>query len=299
MRILITGGTGLIGRRLCVALTALGHDLTVLSRQPMSVKEKCGPAVTALASLNDWTSEQRFDAVINLAGEPIVDARWTEKRKQKLLASRIGLTEQLVAKIAQARYKPAVMLSGSAVGYYGDSGERELDETALAGQDFSAQLCVAWEAAASQIIGDGTRLCLLRTGLVLDAEGGILHKMLLPFKLALGARLGDGRQWMSWIHIDDYVAIVLMLLLRDDASGVYNMTAPQPVNNAEFTQRLAAALHRPALFVAPAWALRLAMGDMALLLLGGQRVYPRSLLALGYTFRYPTLALALNSLLKH
>ncbi|MDO8650985.1 MAG: TIGR01777 family oxidoreductase [Undibacterium sp.] len=299
MRILITGGTGLIGRRLCVALTALGHDLTVLSRQPMSVKEKCGPAVTALASLTDWTSEQSFDAIINLAGEPIVDARWTEKRKRKLLASRIGLTEQLVAKIAQARYKPAVMLSGSAVGYYGDSGERELDETASAGQDFSAELCAAWEAAASQIISNGTRLCLLRTGLVLDAEGGILHKMLLPFKLALGARLGDGRQWMSWIHIDDYVAVVLMLLLREDASGVYNMTAPQPVNNAEFTQRLAAALHRPALFVAPAWALRLAMGEMALLLLGGQRVYPRSLLALGYTFRYPTLALALNSLLKH
>lgn len=298
MRILITGGTGLIGRRLCVALDALGHDLTVLSRRPALVKEKCGHNVTPMASLNDWSDEQRFDAIINLAGEPIVDARWTDKRKQKLISSRVGLTTQLIEKIAQAKQKPAVMLSGSAIGIYGDSGDAVLNETAPAAHDFSARLCQEWEAAAGKVKVYGTRLCLLRTGLVLDASGGILYKMLLPFKLALGTRLGDGRQWMSWIHIEDYVAIVVALLENTEASGAYNMTAPVAVNNAEFTRTLASELHRPAFFVAPAWLLRKAMGEMSVLLLGGQRIMPERVLAMGYRFRYPELRLALSALLK-
>lgn len=298
MRIFITGGTGLIGRRLCLALSAAGHELTVLSRQPASVPAKCGATVKAIGSLNEWPAEQFFDAVINLAGEPIVDARWSAARKQTLLDSRVALTEQLVMRMVQSARPPAVMLSGSAIGYYGDRADQELDETAVAADDFSARLCLAWEAAAAKVTRAGTRLCLLRTGLVLDAHGGMLQKLLLPFKLALGARLGDGRQWMSWIHIDDYVAMVLLLLNDAQASGAFNMTAPQPVTNGEFTRTLAATLQRPALFVAPAALLRLAMGEMAVLLLGGQRVLPKKMLAMAYVFRYPTLASALSALLK-
>ncbi len=298
MRILMTGGTGLIGRHLCAALTAAGHDLTVLSRHPESVQEKCGSKVRSIASLDEWTPDQAYDAVINLAGEPIVDARWTDRRKQKLLDSRIGLTKKLAAKIACARHKPDVMLSGSAIGIYGDAGELALDENAALADDFPARLCRQWEAAAAGAKDSGTRLCLLRTGLVLDARGGILSKMILPFKLALGTRLGDGRQWMSWIHIDDYVAIVVALLDNAQASGVYNMTAPEAVSNAGFTRALASALQRPALFVAPAWLLRAVMGEMSLLLLGGQRVVPTRVLAMPYRFMYPELGPALSALLK-
>lgn len=297
MRILMTGGTGLIGRRVCAALIAVGHDVTVLSRRPETVKEKCGNQVTPMAKLNEWSDEQPFDAVINLAGEPIVDARWTDKRKQLLIKSRIGVTVDLVDKIAQLKHKPSVMLSGSAIGYYGDSGDAVLDEASPVAHDFSAQLCSEWEAAAGKVTASGTRLCLLRTGLVLAVNGGVLHKMLLPFELALGTRLGGGRQWMSWIHIDDYVAIVLTLLADKEASGAYNMTAPKPVNNAEFTQTLASVLNRPALFVAPTWLLRAAMGEMSVLLLGGQRVLPQRVLAMGYSFRFPELKTALGALL--
>ena len=281
MRILITGGTGLIGRHLCKALLAEGHQLTVLSRHPETVAVKCGAAVQAISSLNEWLPDRTFDAVINLAGEPIVDAYWSQQRKQVLRDSRIGLTGKLVQCIAAAKQKPSVLLSGSAVGYYGDSGDVELDETASAGNDFAAQLCVDWEAAALAAEKHGVRVCLLRTGLVLSASGGLLERMLLPFKLGLGARLGSGRQWMSWIHIADYVASVLRLLNDDQMRGPFNMTAPQPVTNAEFTRTLAKSLHRPAFLFAPEPVLRLVMGERAALLVEGQRVFPANLVAAG------------------
>ena len=350
MRILITGGTGLIGRHLCKALLAEGHLLTVLSRRPATVAVKCGAAVRprrggaepsgagvaashllpqtagfaitsdltsvvgspsrmasssisnvsevqAMASLNEWLPDRTFDAVINLAGEPIVDAHWSRQRKQVLRGSRIGLTEKLVQCIAAAKQKPAVLLSGSAVGYYGDGGDEELDETSSAGNDFAAQLCIDWEEAALAAEKHSVRVCLLRTGLVLSNSGGLLGKMLLPFKLGLGARLGSGRQWMSWIHIEDYVEQVQRLLHDDQMRGPFNMTAPQPVTNAEFTRTLAKSLHRPAFLLVPAPALRLAMGERAALLLEGQRVLPAKLGAAGGQFRYPDLAGALNDLL--
>ncbi|CAG4884447.1 Epimerase family protein YfcH [Georgfuchsia toluolica] len=296
MNILITGGTGLIGRALCAALLRDGHALTVLSRRPQTVAAKCGPAVLALGSLAEWPPEQHFDAIINLAGEPIVDAAWTAARKQRLWDSRVSLTEQLVQRIAAARQKPAVLLSGSAIGYYGDSGDTEQDETGHAGTDFAAKLCLAWEAAAQKACPAGVRLCLLRTGLVFSADGGMLAKMRLPFALGLGARLGNGRQWMSWIHIDDYVAIVRLLLLHTAAEGAVNMTAPRPVTNAEFTAALAHALHRPAFLAAPAALLKPLLGERSVLLFGGQKVLPRKAEALGYRFAYPTLADALEAL---
>lgn len=297
MHILITGGTGLIGQQLCKVLLAAGHELTVLSRNPASVPAKCGTGVHVMATLNEWDSGKMFDAVINLAGAPIVDERWTERRKRILWQSRVTLTEDLVRHVASAEHKPKVLLSGSAVGYYGNRSESIVDETEHAGEDFSAQLCKAWEDAAHAAELVDVRVCLLRTGLVLSNNGGLLGRMLLPFKLGLGAKLGDGKQWMSWVHINDYVEILLRLLRDTQVSGPYNMTAPQPATNAEFTATLAQAVHRPALFTVPAPLLKLAMGERACLLLEGQKVLPSKLLAAGYRFQFPSLADALGNLL--
>lgn len=297
MNILITGGTGLIGRALCAALLRNGHALTVLSRKPQSVAAKCGSGVRAIGSLVEWRPQQGFDVIINLAGEPFVDAAWTPARKQLLWDSRVALTEELVRGIEAAQQKPAVLLSGSAIGYYGDRDDESLDESAGAGFDFGARLCAAWENAALKADRSDVRVCLLRTGLVLSTDGGVLARMRLPFSLGLGARLGDGRQWMSWIHIDDYVAILLKLLAENDAGGPVNMTAPTPVTNAEFTSTLAQALHRPAFLAAPAALLKPLLGERSVALLGGQKVLPRKVEALGYRFVQPTLAGALESLL--
>jgi hypothetical protein len=252
-----------------------------------------------MATLDEWTPDIVFDAVINLAGEPIVDARWTDERKQRLWQSRVSLTGKLVQHISNANRKPSVLLSGSATGFYGDGGDNILDESLPAGSDFGAQLCSAWENAAQAAADAGVRVCLLRTGLVLDATGGLLGRMLPAFKLGLAAQLGNGQQWMSWIHIDDYIAIVLLLLENAQAVGVYNMTAPEPVTNQQFTNTLAHVLHRPALFVAPAFLLKLMLGERAELLLGGQRALPANVQALGYRFQYATLEEALKAALNH
>ena len=297
MRILITGGTGLIGRHLCRVLLAKGHQLTVLSRHPETVAVKCGAEVQAMATLDEWQPERTFDAVINLAGEPIVDAYWSAKRKQVLRDSRIALTGKLVLRIAAAKQKPAVLLSGSAVGYYGNRGDTELDETAQAGNDFAAELCRDWEAAALGAEKQGVRVCLLRTGLIMSNSGGLLGKMLLPFKLGLGARLGDGRQWMSWVHIEDYGEMVLRLLHDEQMRGPFNMTAPQPATNADFTRSLARALRRPTFFIAPGALLKVAMGERTVLLLQGQRVLPTKLTAAGCQFKFASLGSALDDLL--
>jgi uncharacterized protein (TIGR01777 family) len=297
MRILITGGTGLIGSHLCKVLLSEGHQLTVLSRHPETVAVKCGEAVQAMASLAEWLPEKVFDAVVNLAGEPIVDAYWSAKRKRELRDSRIALTEKLVQRIVAAKQKPSVLISGSAVGFYGNGRDKELYESAGAGDDFAASLCRDWENAALAAKAEGIRVCLLRTGLVLSSNGGLLGKMLLPFKLGMGTRLGNGRQWMSWVHIDDYVAMVLRLLQDEQMSGPFNMTAPNPVTNAEFTRTLAHALHRPSFFALPGIVLRLAMGERSVLLLEGQRVIPANLTDAGYQFKYPKLGSAFEALL--
>ena len=294
MHIFITGGTGLIGRRLCKALLAEGHELTVFSRNPASVPLKCGAGVHALGSLAEWHPALSFDAVINLAGEPLIDARWSAQHKRILWDSRVTLTEELVRRIAAAERKPSVLLSGSAVGYYGNRGDLMLDEAAHAGAGFAAELCKAWEDAARVAESVGVRVCLLRTAPVLSNDGGLLGRMLPPFRLGLGARLGDGKQWMSWVHIEDYAAMVLRLLRDEQAHGPYNMAAPNPVTNAEFTATLAAVLHRPAFFVAPAALLRLAMGERASLLLEGQRALPKKMEAAHPHLSFPTLAEALR-----
>jgi uncharacterized protein (TIGR01777 family) len=297
MHILLTGGTGLIGRRLCRYWLTQGHQLTVCSRQPQRVAALCGSSVRAIGALAEY-GEGPLDAVVNLAGAPIADRPWTSKRKALLLASRVALSAQLVTWLDSRAQRPQVLISGSAVGWYGDGGEHVLTEASPAvGDDFAAQLCTAWEFEAQQAQALGIRVVIVRTGLVLANEGGFLARLLLPFKLALGGPIGNGRQWMPWIHLDDQVRLIDFLIGQNSLIGVFNACAPQPVRNADFARALGRVLHRPALLPAPAWLLRLGLGELAGLLLGGQRALPNRLLAAGFEFTFNDLPSALNDLL--
>jgi uncharacterized protein (TIGR01777 family) len=238
------------------------------------------------------------DVVVNLAGESIAEGRWTDARKQALRDSRLLSTRSLVAAIGRAARRPSLLLSSSAVGYYGPRGDEPVDERDGPGSDFLATLSVEWENAANEAASAATRVVLVRTGLVLERDGGALAAMLTPFKLGVGGPVGDGRQYWPWIHRDDWVALVQFLIAHPGAGGPVNATAPTPVTNEEFSRTLARALGRPCLFRAPGFALRLAMGEMAdALLLKGQRVVPTRAVEMGYQFRYRDLKPALNAIL--
>ena len=295
MRILVTGGTGFIGKALVQRLQLRGDAVIVLSRKPDSVHALFGENIEAWSSLSRWTPDTAIDAVINLAGEPIIDRAWTASRKQVLRNSRIGITNQLVRAMQASSRKPSVLLSGSAIGIYGDSAAADITEHASLGSDFGAQLCADWEKSALQAEALGVRVCLLRTGLVLHADGGMLKKMRLPFKLGLGSRLGDGRQIMSWIHRNDYLDAVVFLLDHRHCHGAFNMTAPVPVDNRIFTETLARSLHRKAVLATPQFVLKTMLGERSILLLGGQKALPDKLLAQGFAFRFPHLADALQN----
>ncbi|MGZ8190942.1 MAG: TIGR01777 family oxidoreductase [Methylococcaceae bacterium] len=297
MNVLITGGTGFIGSALTRSLTEQGHQVTVLSRNPDSVTKRCGFEVNALGSLQQLKPEDSYQIIINLAGEPIFDARWSEARKKLIRDSRINLTEQLIGCIARMTIKPVLLISGSAIGYYGDQGDTILTEQSATRQDFSHQLCADWEAAAKNAEQFGVRVCLIRTGLVIAGGGGLLQRMLLPFRLGLGGRLGNGQQWRSWIHRQDWINIALAMMTDSSMQGAYNATAPYPVTNREFTQTLAQCLKRPALLPIPAWLLKNLLGEMSELVLGSQRVIPERLLAQGFAFQYPELSGAINQAL--
>ncbi|OPA94165.1 TIGR01777 family protein [Pseudomonas fluorescens] len=295
MHILLTGGTGLIGRKLCLHWLAQGHRLTVWSREPDTVAHWCGADVLGVGRLQDVIGH--VDAVVNLAGAPIADRPWTKKRKALLWSSRISLTETLLAWIESQEQKPSVLISGSAVGWYGDGGERELTEASGPVQDdFPSQLCIAWEETALRAEALGVRVVLVRTGLVLAAKGGFLSRMLLPFKLGLGGPIGNGRQWMPWVHIKDQIALIDFLLHKSDASGPYNACAPHPVRNSEFAKTLGKVLHRPSFMPLPAFALKVGLGELSGLLLGGQKAVPERLLAAGFTFQFTELHAALEDL---
>ncbi|HEX7915286.1 TIGR01777 family oxidoreductase [Rudaea sp.] len=295
MRCLITGGSGFIGRALCRSLLADGHEPVVLTRDAGRARQHLLAEVALIEHLRDAGN---FDAIVNLAGENLSDRRWTAARKRALRASRIDTTRKLVDWIAAQQRKPRVLVSGSAIGWYGPRGDEELDENASPGDDFAAQLCRDWEAEAEKASAFGVRVCRIRTGIVLDTGGGALAKMLLPFRLGLGGRFGDGRQWMSWVAREDEVRLIRWLLGAESAQGAYNATAPVPVTNADFTRALGTALHRPTILPAPAFALRLMLGEMANLLLTGQRVLPARAQAQGFVFRYGDLPAALNAILQ-
>ncbi len=303
MHIVLTGGTGLIGRALVTHLTAQGHTLTVFTRFPDRQPAGFPPHIPRVA----WTPQdpnalarvlRQADAVINLMGENIAAARWTSARKQALYASRVENGRALAAALRLAQPRPKILLQASAVGYYGHRGDALLDETSPPGDDFLARLCVDWEASTSSVEGLGIRRAILRTGVVLSREGGALPKMLRPIRWGVGGPLGSGKQWMPWIHIHDEVAAIAFLLTHEQAQGPFNLTAPQPVTNAELTRALAQRLHRPAFLPIPSWALRLLFGEMSQVLLASQRALPHRLLELGFNFRYPTLQAALDDLLR-
>ncbi|MCK3655614.1 epimerase [Pasteurellaceae bacterium Macca] len=286
MNILMTGGTGFIGKALCAKLLARGDDITILSRHPQPAQQ----GVEFIPNLADFTDLNHFDAVINLAGEPIFQRRWSAKQKATLWQSRVQLTTQLSQLILQSDTPPHTFLSGSATGIYGNLPlNQKASESTPCGTAFPAQLCLAWEQAA-ELARHKTRLCLLRTGIVLDEKGGALQQMLPLYRLGLGGKLASGQQHWSWIALEDHLNGMLFLLDNPHCEGIFNFVAPHSVSNATFNQLLAKKLHRPAFCAVPQFALNLIFGERAQLLLDNQPLVPQALLDAGFQFRYSHLA---------
>lgn len=298
-QILITGGTGFIGQPLCQQLIDKGYSLTVLSRQPtVNVQALCG-RVEAVGDLEMLRNHPGFDVVINLAGEGIAEKRWSDTRKQALRDSRIQLTRTLSSVIRSWESKPEVLVSGSAVGFYGDQGNQRVTEQTLPHDEFTHRMCNDWEQEALALEADEVRVCLSRTGLVVGPGGGFLQRMLLPFRFGLGGRLGSGQQYMPWVHRRDVVEALIWMMESETASGPYNVVSPNPVTNRQFTKCLAGVLGRPAIFPAPAPVLKIALGEMSRLLLTGQMAVPERLEAEGFRFHYPDLSPALADAVRY
>jgi uncharacterized protein (TIGR01777 family) len=306
MKVAIAGATGFVGSRLVEKLQAAGHQVVVLSRDaararrvfPASAYPNLEVVAYTPASSGDWQkSIAGCDAVVNLAGLPIAEERWTQARQQAILDSRRLTTAKLVEAIVNANPRPSVFVSASAIGYYGTSETAEFDETSPAGDDFLAAVCKDWEAAAQPAKNAGTRLAILRLGIVLGM-GGALAKMLPPFKLFAGGPLGTGKQWFSWVHREDLVDLILYALQNSQVQGVLNATAPNPVRMNELCQTLGEVLQRPSWLPVPSFALELLLGDGAKVVLEGQKVLPKQTLASGFQYQYPTLKLALEEILS-
>lgn len=304
MKIIVSGATGLIGRELVQRLAAKGHDVTCLVRGRIEWQAWDRMSVVRWdverGVIEDVSKLEAHDAVVHLAGEPVAEGRWTEEKKRRIRDSRVQGTKFLVETCAKLKEPPRAFLSSSAIGFYGfNHADEILTEASPAGSDFLARVCVEWEDAARPAEAFGARTVYLRTGVVLTKEGGALAKLLPIFKLGAGGKVGDGQQFMSWIEFDDELRAIEFLLDNKEAKGAFNLTAPQPVTNAEFTDTLARVLSRPAFFKVPAFAAKLGFGEMAdSLLLGGARVVPERLQAAGFQFKFPQLEPALRSLLK-
>ncbi|WP_312240186.1 TIGR01777 family oxidoreductase [Pantoea sp.] len=286
MHILLTGGTGLIGRHLIPRLLTLGHQISVVTRDVAGAREKLDARVSLWSGLAQQQDLNGVDAVINLAGEPIADKRWTAQQKQLLCESRWQMTERIASLINASSSPPAVLISGSATGFYGDTGDLVMTEEDPGHEEFTHTLCARWEQLALSAQSARTRVCLLRTGVVLAKGGGALSKMKLPFKLGIGGPIGSGKQYMPWIHIDDMVNAILWLLDNENLRGPFNMVSPYAVRNEQFAAMLGHAMHRPAFMRTPAGAVKMMMGESAVLVLGGQHVLPKRLEASGFGFRW-------------
>jgi len=296
MRVIVTGGTGFIGSKLCENLVAKGHEVVLFTRDASRSRDQIHPKIRVVSWAPGAAWESWVDgagAIVNLAGENIAQ-RWTEAAKQRIVASRVDAAARLSAAIEKAAVKPSVLVNAAAVGYYGPHGDETLDEDSPPGTDFLATTCVAWEEAAKKAEALGVRVALIRTGVVLGRDGGALAKMLPPFKMFAGGPIGNGEQWMSWIHRDDLVALFVFAMENPKARGPINGTAPNPVTMKEFAKALGRALHRPSLFPAPAAAVRLLLGEMATVVLDGQRVVPKKAEGLGFKFRFTEVDAALR-----
>jgi uncharacterized protein len=303
MQIVVAGGTGFIGRPLCASLSREGHRVTLLTRRREEAQRSCGSTVTAV----EWNGREAgtwehclegVDAVINLAGAPIADGRWTEARKRWLTESRILTTHLLAEAMSRRTSKPRTLVSASGIGYYGASDDRVLDEDATQGEGFLADLCLAWEAEALRASEFGVRIVTLRTGMVLEQDGGALPKMLLPFKLFAGGPIMPGTQWVSWIHRQDHIGLIRWILMTPAVSGPVNAVAPEAVTMNQFCKVLGQVIHRPSWLPVPGFALQVALGELGALMTTGQRVNPAKALSGGYVFRYPTLEPALRAILS-
>jgi uncharacterized protein len=298
MKILISGSSGLVGKALSSALRAEGHTVARLVR-PGGTISAGDVSWDPMAATMDTAAMEGTDAVVHLSGASIADGRWTSGRKAILRSSRIDTTRVLVDSLMNLRAKPSVLICASATGYYGDRGDEILSESSSPGTDFLSLLARDWEGEAARAEMNGIRTATLRFGLILSADGGALSQMLLPFRLGLGGRFASGTQWMPWVALEDVIAIVRLAIADARFCGPCNVVAPNPVRNSEFTHVLAHVLHRPAIFPVPAFALRLALGEMAEpLLLASQRAVPARLLAIQYKFRFETLEAALQAALS-
>jgi uncharacterized protein len=293
MKVLITGGSGFIGKYLTGALVGAGHQVTIVTRDPSRVRT-ARAGVDVAAWLPDLAP---YDGVVHLAGEPIFGRRWSAEQKERIRASRATGTRKLVSALKETERRPRVLVSGSAIGFYGDRGEELLTEDSPPGDDFLAGVCIEWEREALAAVELGVRTVLVRTGVVLGSEGGALRQLLPPFKLGLGGPIGLGRHWMSWIHIRDHAALILDALTEGRLSGPVNAVAPNPVRNKDFTRALGKALRRPALFPVPPLMLKLAFGGVAEVLTASQRCSSAKAEAAGCTFQYGDLESALAHLL--
>ncbi|MGD1714419.1 thylakoid membrane protein ThyD [Dapis sp. BLCC M172] len=305
MKVAITGATGFVGSRLVERLHSEGEQILVLTRNLEKAKRifpnSAYPNLEIVAyqpkQSGGWQkSIDGCDGVVNLAGAGIADERWNTSRKQEIMDSRKVTTEKLVEAIAQANSKPSVLVSGSAVGYYGTSETATFDETSNSGNDFLAEVCREWETAAQPVKDIGVRLVILRIGIVLGM-GGTVSKMLTPFQLFAGGPIGSGRQWFSWVHIDDLVGLILHSLRHPEMAGVFNATAPNPIRMGEFCQDLGAALNRPSWIPVPNFAIELLLGDGAVVVLEGQKVLPKQTQASGFEYQYPNVKPALKNIL--
>jgi uncharacterized protein len=299
MRIFITGATGFIGLQLTARLRGAGHRVTAWVRNESKAHGVLGPEVglvSAPAGLREAIA--KTDAVINLAGEPVSAGRWTAGRKQAIVESRVKLTNAIVSAIAHSPSRPAVFISASAVGYYGDRGDDIVEDDDPPGNDFLAIVCRDWEAAALEAAKSGVRVFIPRIGIVLGADGGALASMVMPFRVGMGGPLGSGRQYVPWIHLDDQLAVVIAALEDQRMSGPMISAAPTPVTSRELAKAIGATLHRASFMPVPTIALRILLGEAAAMMLTGQRVHPRRLVQSGFTWHYPTIAVALTNLLS-
>lgn len=297
--VLVTGGTGFVGRLLVERLRARGDRIIVLSRDPRQARVLLGDDLQHVSDLRELPAETRIDAVVNLAGAPIIGLPWTRARRRAIRNSRIALTSQIIDRLSCLETRPRVLVSASAIGYYGDAGEAVLDEQSRPGRDFGATLCRDWEAEASRATALGMRVVCLRIGLVLDRSGGALPLMALPARFGFGAILGTGRQWMAWITRSDLVRMIITAIDNEAWHGAVNAVAPEPLRHVEFQRAMARVLRRPLFLHAPAWALRLGLGEMASIFLASQRVVPQRAMALGFRFDIHRASDALEMLLRH